>query len=709
MKLERRKSESILHESPEVLRGIGPKLSLKLREHGLTDIEGILRHIPFRYKRIVFLDEKNAKAGVEGRISCEVKRTRTLGHVPYRSSAVEAILNTKLGLMKAVWFQQFYMNRLLQPGRRLLLQGTLRESEQSGIAFEMVHPEYAITEGGKEAEWGNEVIPCYSLPDGITDKKFRKFVRNAFDHYERHLIDYVPGGILMENQMPDIRTSLKALHFPGPDIDLEKYNTGKSPYHRRLNFGDLFLLHLSTAFLRKKIKQETRGSSKSSNFLRYNSFVESLPFDLTGAQRSVIEDILQDLKSPHQMMRLLQGDVGSGKTIAAAFAILTVIDAGQQCAMMAPTETLADQHYRTLKALLHKFGIIPELLKGAISRKKRKEINEKLESGECKLIVGTQALIQNSVAFRNLGLVVVDEQHRFGVLQRLKLKHKGPAPDFLVMTATPIPRTLGLSLFGHLDISVLDELPPGRKPVLTEIIFKSQIKKIYAELDSVVEKGRQAFWATPLLESENQNNEIASAKRRFEDLQKRYGAEKVRLLHGKMKSDEKEEIILGFEKGEFNILTATTVIEVGIDIPEAVYIVIENAERFGLSQTHQLRGRVGRSWNRQAFCRLLMDDDCPDKGLARVKVLAETNDGFRIAEEDLRFRGPGDFLGLKQAGAAAGWMKNLVENPDLAVTARRAAEQMVFQEKISETRLSPHLRSKLIAFRKKRLVYLYSG
>jgi len=478
--------------------------------------------------------------------------------------------------------------------------------------------------------------------------------------------------------------ALRNAHFPGEDASLDDYHNARSPAHRRLIFEELFWLVLALLVKRgQRIKESKEASIKIDDPIK-KRIASVLPFKLTEAQRKVVKEIFRDMRSDAPMNRLLQGDVGSGKTIVALIAMLTAMENGYQTALMVPTEILAEQHARNIKRILAKSPYRVELLIGSLKSNDKRRLRDSIAAGEIHACIGTHALIQETVSFKNLGLAIIDEQHRFGVMQRAELRERGLNPDVLVMTATPIPRSLAMTVYGDLDVSTIDELPPGRTPIVTKVFADNAIdrKEVKQLLSRELRAGRQVYVVYPLVE-ESEKLDLRDATRRYEYLRdKVFPKFSVGLLHGRMKAEEKEGMMRGFVSGEIQILVSTTVVEVGVDVPNASVMVIEHAERFGLSQLHQLRGRVGRGAE-QSYCVLLASDKQTEVARERLGIMEETNDGFRIAEKDLELRGPGEVMGTRQAGLPEFRVANLVRDLDILETARKEAEFYINQRKTS--------------------------
>jgi ATP-dependent DNA helicase RecG len=510
----------------------------------------------------------------------------------------------------------------------------------------------------------------------------RRIIRNAWDKYNENIHPIFPEAFAERHNLSDPWSCLQEVHFPSPDLDPELLMIGRSAAHRTLIFDEFFFLELGLA-LRRRQHAIKPGVPFTGGDDVHDRFIGALPFELTGAQERVVGEIFSDMEKPEPMNRLLQGDVGSGKTVVAVAAAAKAITGGYQAAIMAPTEILAEQHFQTISRIAAPLDIPHALLTSSTKGAERKEILEGVANGELPLVVGTHALIQEGVEFNRLGFVVVDEQHRFGVMQRAKLRKKGapegegdPWPDVLVMTATPIPRTLAMTLYGDLDVSVIDEMPKGRKPIITKLYDEKQRQQLYAGIEHELEVGKQAYVVYPLIE-ESEKLDLKNATDMCEELRKVFQPNwRVELLHGRMSGDEKERVMGEFKAGRIHVLTATSVVEVGVDVPGASVMVIEHAERFGLSQLHQLRGRVGRS-DHQSYCILMADYRRSEEAKRRLEAMVETTDGFKIAEEDLALRGPGEFMGTRQHGMPPFRIANIARDVGILSQAREAAFNLV--------------------------------
>lgn len=663
--------------SPDVAirfaRGVGPERTKLLARLGIHTVEDLLDHLPRRIEdrshlRRIYDLAHGAVETVQGRIGrVQLVRPRhRRGFV-----IVKAAITDGSGILQAIWFNQPYLTRFLTPGSRVILHG--RVQREAG-EIRMASPEFEILEEGEETLHAGRIVPIYRSTEGLTQRTLRTIVAHVLDDHVPAVREWLPDPLRRRHRLPILPVAVRQVHFPD---SRETYELARS----RLVFGELLLLQI--LLLRHKAARETEPRA-----FRYGEagdlvhrFHAGLPYTLTGAQRRVIGEIMRDLDAPHAMNRLLQGDVGSGKTVVAATALLRCVGGGAQGALMAPTEILAGQHYLTLRELLAPLQITVAFLVGGLSRADRQGALDSIQDGRADIIVGTHALIEEGVAFHRLGLAVVDEQHRFGVTQRAALRRKGERPDVLVMTATPIPRTLALTLYGDLDVSVLDELPPGRAPVKTYHRSSSRRPDVYEFVRKRIADGQQAYIVCPLVEESDRLQAEAATKLAGRLREGPLRGLRVDVLHGRMKVDERDAVMRALREGAIDVLVATTVIEVGIDVPNATVMVIEDADRFGLSQLHQLRGRVGRGAH-QSYC-ILIADPKTDEAEARLHVMTETTDGFRIAEQDLELRGIGELLGehrqagLRQHGASDLRVANLIRDHAWLEQAREEAAALL--------------------------------
>lgn len=674
----------------QFIKGVGPKLGDRFRDYGIQTAQDLLEWYPRAY------EDRRAARSIDSLQANELVslRAEVIGVSSYnlgksRRKVWDVIVKDQTGRIHCKFFRVPYKGyferfqtakggvaqKVRVIGKVTLYRGNL----------EFHHPD--LQEDVPDALSDDDVlIPIYPETEGITNRALRKLIGHVLDTFERNpdsrKPDRIPRWILDEQKLPTRFEALKQVHRPPKDATPE-FSEMKSPYHRRLIFDEFFWLEMYLASRKHAVSREP-GLALLPKTARVDALVESLPFALTGAQKRAFRDILADLtghKPPKPMHRLIQGDVGSGKTLVALMAAVLNIENGYQVALMVPTEILAEQHYRTAKRLLEPLGINVGLFTGSVKSAERAQGESLLRSGAIQIAIGTHALIEDNIDFKNLGLVIIDEQHRFGVHQRARLKEKGIAPHFLIMTATPIPRTLAMTVYGDLDISIIDELPVGRSPIQTRVGFESHRAKMLDFVAAQIAKGRQAYFVYPLVE-ESEKIDLKNAVEEYEKLQAHFSELTLGLLHGRMKPDEKEKVMREFRDGKYQILVATTVIEVGVDVPNANIIVIEHAERFGLSQLHQLRGRVGRG-EHKSFCLLMLGYAVSEEARARVKIMEETTDGFVVAERDLEIRGPGEFLGTRQSGLPGFKLANIVRD----VQVLQAAREMAFQVFIRDAKL----------------------
>lgn len=656
------------------LRGVGPRMASLLARKNLVTIEDLLYFLPRRYedrRTVCRISETvpGTKQTVSGKIV--LATIRFFG----RRKIFEATIDDGHGTLKAKWFKgrEAFLRGAFQPGKRVILTG---EIGGSPFEKEMIHPDFEILDENEDQLLHfKRIVPVYSETEGLHQKTLRRIVWQAVRDYARGAKNPIPEGICRKHRLKEIGEAIRQVHFPDSDQEVDVYQDARSDAHRTLIYNEFFYFQLAMA-LRKKGDVLEKGIAFRPGGEMLARFYRALPFALTSAQNRVIAEIERDMTSVRNMNRLLQGDVGSGKTVVSMAAMIIACANGYQTAMMAPTEILAEQHYRNLRGWSEMVDLRIELLTGGLKSAEKKEFQERLLSGEIDIAIGTHALIQEGVVFKNLGLAVIDEQHRFGVVQRATLRKKGIVPDVLVTTATPIPRTLAMTVYGDLDVSVIDELPPGKKEIRTKVFFEAQRKRVYEIVRREVQKGNQVFIVYPLVD-ESENLDLKDAKRMAEHLQKEIFPEvRIGLIHGRMKGAEKDRAMAEFIGKRSQILVSTTVIEVGIDIPQASLIIIEHAERFGLSQLHQLRGRVGRS-DIPSYCILLAHHSGSDDARRRLRIMEETNDGFRIAEEDLTIRGPGEFMGTRQAGLPDFRVANIIRDGRILSDAKTDAFALV--------------------------------
>jgi len=654
------------------VKGIGPKRSEALAAARIITVEDLLLYLPFRYEdRSRFLPisalTPGLRATVSGRIiSSRLMRTRTRGLTLF-----EALVGDDRGSVQCLWFNQPYLRNVLKEGRRVVLFGETHVPDRGKAPVQFRNPQHEILGEDPERIHTGRTVPIYRRVGDLSTRKLRAIVHRLLGFLPLQLPEPFPEELIDRLGLPSRGVALREIHFPSPGGDLALLHRGLSPAHRRLAFEELFFLQL--AFARARQDREARPGIPCPLSPEIRSTLTGiLPFELTVSQTKVLGEIATDLAGRRPMSRLLQGDVGCGKTVVALLSALIVIENGGQVALMAPTEILAAQHFMTVRRFLAGTRYRVELLTAGVRGSPREEILGSLSAGGLDLVVGTHALIQDNLKFRNLGLAVVDEQHRFGVRQRALLGEKGNVPHFLMMTATPIPRSLALTLYGDLDVSIIDLLPPGRSPVRTIVCSPSDRPEIYAFIRREVEGGRRAAIVYPLVK-ESPRHELRSAVRESESLSRGpFEGLGVGLLHGQLPPQEKRRVMEAFATGRLPILVATTVLEVGIDVPEASILLVEHADRLGLSQLHQLRGRVGRG-SGPSWCILMPGEQVTTQGQARLAILAETTDGFEIARRDLELRGPGELTGIRQSGGPELRVANLTRDLALLELAREEA------------------------------------
>jgi len=686
---------SVLNQPVQYLKGVGPKRSETLRRLGIHTIYDMLYYFPRDYKDRTRI-QKISEAKLGGEITIQGKALGVNSRVARnRMHILEVFVGDETGTVAATWFNQPFLAKKFRIGDILFLHGKVGAYKY----LQLLSPEFEIISEDEVNVKGGEIIPVYPLTESISHIHFRKIMRDTVNSFSDYIEEILPEKIIRRNQLVPLKSALKDIHFP------KSFDCLKDAKYR-LVYNELFILEIAMALRSRCIKEE-RGIS-----FRVGTNVDShirklIPFNLTGAQERVINEIKEDMRSDKPMNRLLQGDVGSGKTIVAIYAVLAAIANGYQAALMAPTEILAEQHYQTIQKYLANSHVRICLLTGKTNTRQRKSELQQIADGNINLVVGTHALIEEAVNFKQLGLVVVDEQHKFGVVQRLKLKEKGTCPDMLIMTATPIPRTLSLTVFGDLDISVIDEMPPGRTPIKTMLVPKDDEKEAYNFIQSEIKKGRQAFIVYPLVE-ESKVFDLKSATTEAKRLQNEvFPALKIGLLHGQMKPAEKEKAMSDFKERQYDVLVSTIIIEVGIDVTNATIMVVEHAERFGLSQLHQLRGRVGRG-SEQSHCLLFGDPKTPE-ARERLKIMTKTNDGFKIAEMDFRLRGPGEFFGTRQHGLPELKISDLLRDFSILKQVRKDAFEIVAEDTHLASQAHLKIKQKIIETFKDRLELVNIG
>jgi ATP-dependent DNA helicase RecG len=646
------------------IKGVGAAAERTLAAAGLVTVGDLLWHLPHRYedrsnpRRIASLTSPDTTVTVGGRLVQLVERRAR----NRRLRIVEAVIDDGTGSLAVVWFNQPYLASTLHEGMRVWLYGTLRPA-RSGWGLQLVAPEWEVEDEEESPVHLGRIVPMYRRIGTWSGRRLRALIARALDAVG-DVPDPLAAVLPRDLGLAPLGEALREVHFPSvpsgsslPGSLIEDLPLRRTAHHRRLAFEELLALAVILERERRRRHRQTAPACTVTDDIR-DTARQVLPFRLTEAQRRVLAEIVADLQKGYPMARLLQGDVGSGKTIVATLASLVAIASGHQVALLAPTELLAQQHQLTLKRLLRSTSFAPELLIGSLPAAEKRRVRSRLGDGTAHFVVGTHALIEDAVVFPRLGLAIIDEQHRFGVAQRQALLEKGRAPHLLVMTATPIPRSLALSLYGDLDVSVLDEMPPGRRPVRTVLRDDASRGRLFEFLRKEIAEGGQAYWVFPLIEESEKISARAIASHARTVRQALAGL-RVEVVHGRTPSAEREGVMGAFAGGQVGVLCATTVIEVGVDVPNASVMVIENAERFGLAQLHQLRGRVGRG-RRRSFCVMLTGPECSADARRRLELLVSTNDGFRIAEEDFRLRGPGEFTGLRQWGRPEFRVANLL-------------------------------------------------
>ena len=675
----------------QYLKGVGPRISNILAKKGIKSVEDALYYFPRRYE-----DRRHIKKISELQ---PFKRETVMGKIiltgkvrTKRRELFQVVLSDGTGRLNLVWFQynEKYLRAVYKKEATVILSGEITVDRYTD-SLQIIHPrpedtEIIDSEENLEKDFlnFNRIVPIYPLTEGIKQRRLRSIMKTVVDAYCPHVIDYVPEAIKRRRHILNLGDALSRAHFSSASDRLVDLFDRDSVYgsipHRTVSFNEFFFMELGLA-LRKRDVTKLPGIAFNPTGRLSGRLLSNLPFSLTSAQKRVIAEIERDMRAHSPMNRLLQVDVGSGKTIVALLSMLKAVDSGYQSAIMAPTEILAEQHLRSIIQFTRTAGVKVVLLTSGLSKKERYTYYEAIKTGEADIAIGTHALIEEAVEFKNLGFIVIDEQHRFGVIQRAELRSKGKNPDVLVMTATPIPRTLAMTVYGDLDVSVIDEMPPGRKPIKTIIFYeeKGTRKKAYDIVREEVKKGRQAYVVYPMIEESESPDfkDLKYATLMADELQNKVFPEfQIGLLHGRMKTEEKDEVMRRFISHDIDILVSTTVIEVGVDVPNASVMVVENAERFGLSQLHQLRGRIGRG-EHESVCILISGYKRSEEAQRRLSVLEKTTDGFRIAEADLTIRGPGDFLGTKQSGLPEFRFANLIRDARILSEAREEAFRIV--------------------------------
>ena len=668
------------------LKGVGPRRAAAFDRVGLRTVDDLLHRLPIRFEDRSKLSRSiDLRVGEFTSLSGEVvsaglMRTRRRGF-----SIFEILVRDDSGAFRVSWINQPFLQEVFSPGQQVALYGKVEWRDPGGLR--LTNPQYELISGGSGGQENgihtNRIVPVYERIGSVTPKQLRRLVYQALHQLPQILNDPLPDYIRRRYGFPKLRDALFSVHFPTNETTIEILNQARSPAQVRLIFEELFAFQLGLGLRRRAKSKHYKTKTVQVDGAVRQSALAVLPYRLTPGQRAALRTIVNDMQKPQPMNRLLQGDVGCGKTLVALLASLVAMENDLQVAFMAPTELLAEQHFLSLRSLLKESKFKVVVLSGSLGAKKKKEAVSAIASGAANLVIGTHSLVQDAVQFKNLGLVVIDEQHRFGVVQRATLRSKGQSPDVLVMTATPIPRTLALTSYGDLDISVIKDLPPGRRPVKTKVQSSSRRDEVYEFVERRLRKGQQGYIVYPLVEKSSKidlraSTEMASV------LATRFSEYEVALLHGRMKPEDRDTVMYRFSAGEIHLLVSTTVIEVGVDIPNATIIVVEHAERFGLAQLHQLRGRVGRGPS-QSYCRLIYQGTLSEIARARLKAISRSTDGFEIAEEDLKLRGPGEVLGTKQSGVPTLRVANLDRDHDLMETAHNEAVSALKDDRVSES------------------------
>jgi ATP-dependent DNA helicase RecG len=664
----------------QYVKGVGPKLAKLFEKKGILTVEDALYFLPRIYEDRRDLKKiSELKAGRKETGMGEILLSGVAFYQNKRKRIFEVVVGDGNGTITLKWFRgnERYLRGRFKKGRKLIFSGEVR---WFNYQKEIHHPDVEIVDGDIEKDYLNfkRIVPIYSETEGLYQRTLRKLMKTILEGYADELSSPFPQEIVERQGLIDFSEAFRRVHFPPDGESIDLLNLQRSDGHRRIIFDEFFFLELMMALKKRGVALESGVSFRTDGAL-VQRLLNLLSFKLTHAQERTLAEIKEDLGKPHPMNRLIQGDVGCGKTVVALLTCLYVVECGYQAAIMAPTEVLAEQHFLNLHRWLEPLGIKVALLTSSIKSSEREDLYQRIRNGDIQLVIGTHAVIQEAVEFHRLGLAIIDEQHKFGVVQRGLLKKKGENPDVLVMTATPIPRTLAMTIYGDLDVSLIDEMPPGRMPFETKVYPESTRSRVYRIVEEEVRRGRQAFIVYPLVE-ESEKLDLKDATRMAEHLRKDIFPEfRIGLLHGRMKSDEKEAIMMEFKEGRIQILVATTVIEVGIDIPNASVMVVEHAERFGLSQLHQLRGRIGRG-RYPSKCILLAQYRSSEEAKVRLRAMEKTTDGFKIAEEDLALRGPGEFFGIRQSGLPDFRVAHIIRDTPILIEARKEAFRLIQED-----------------------------
>jgi len=667
------------------LKGVGPQRAALLAGRGIVTLEDLLYYLPFRYEdRARFTSIREITPGGTYTVLAEVGSGGTVRYARSRNAIYHLMVRDGTGVLHCRFFHGGYLEGRLKPGQRIVLYGKADVDPYRPARIEMINPQFELLSGEDvDSTEVGRVVPIYEAIGSISSRMLRRIIYAALTSLDLTgasaadsiVPDPLPRALLGRYRFPSRAEALATVHFPSETEGLEALNTFRTQAHQRLIFEEFFFYQLGLALRRQQTQQQTGIGFRVREDRIREALKRILPFKPTTAQKRVLAEIAADMERPVPMNRLLQGDVGSGKTIVAFEAATIAIENGYQVALMAPTEILAVQHFLSARRIFARAGYRVELIISGLKPAEKKAARERVRGGQAQFVVGTHALIEEAVEFARLGLVIVDEQHRFGVLQRKQLIEKGTQPDVLVMTATPIPRTLALTLYGDLDVSIIDEMPPGRTPIETRWTTDAQLAGVWQFLRGEVAKGRQAYIVYPVIEESKQELKAATAE--YEKLSKTvFPSLKLGLLHGRLRSEEKEAVMERLRRGEIHVLVSTTVIEVGVDVPNATVMVIEHAERFGLAQLHQLRGRIGRGSERSS-CILVAPKKLNEEAQQRLETMVQTGDGFEIAETDLKLRGPGEFFGTRQHGDLAFHVAHPLRDRELLELGRREAFALV--------------------------------
>jgi ATP-dependent DNA helicase RecG len=684
-----------LQTEAKLLKGVGPRAAETLAVKGIHTLEDLLYYLPFRYEDRI--NPRMIEQLQPGEMASVIAEVRTSGLFKTKRMPIfEMTAGQGRSKLKCLWFRGGYLEGKFKPGALVALYGKVEFSNFGRGGLQMLQPQFEILheppEDGEAVPESEEqkhfqsleigrIVPIYEAAGKLNARWFRRVIRGALEQMPEEVSDAIPAAIRGRLGLIPRAEAFWNVHWPDAGESFAELQSARTPAHQRLIFEELFFLELGLELKRRKARMQPGIGFEISNQVR-TALKRVLPFHPTQAQKQALREIAGDMGRLSPMRRLLQGDVGSGKTIVAFEAAIVAMENGYQVAMMAPTEILATQHYLSARTILEPAGYRVVLLTGSLEEQRKRAIRSHVARGDAQMVIGTHALLEDKVEFERLGLVIVDEQHRFGVMQRMKLMRKNSdvQPDVLVMTATPIPRTLALTLYGDLDVSVIDELPPGRTPVSTRVVGDERAAEVWEFVRKMVSGGQQSFVVYPVIEESEKDTGLKAAIKMYDELRKTVFPQlKLGLLHGRMSADEKDEIMRRFKAGELHILVATTVVEVGVDVPNASVMVIEHAERFVLSQMHQLRGRIGRG-GQKSYCVLMTGGKISEEAQQRLDTMVRSSDGFEIAEKDLELRGPGEFFGTKQAGMPSLRVANLIRDRNLLELAKREARGLLEDE-----------------------------